>query len=103
MMIVPPPTPPPRLRGVSTVTVTCCVCQQRAGNKLLYGEGQHKVMVVGGPNVRDDYHVEIGEVSGGVFPFTRVPCGEAPDVRCAAAAVPHVCRRYFIKWRATWC
>ena len=31
------------------------------GNKLLFGAGQHKVMVVGGPNVRTDYHVEAGE------------------------------------------
>lgn len=31
-------------------------------NKLLYGAGQHKVMIVGGPNVRDDYHLEAGEV-----------------------------------------
>lgn len=33
-----------------------------AGNKLLYGAGVQKVMVVGGPNVRKDYHIEIGEV-----------------------------------------
>jgi len=32
------------------------------GNKLLYGKGQHKVMVVGGPNQRKDYHIEAGEV-----------------------------------------
>lgn len=36
-----------------------------AGNKLLYGAGQQKVMVVGGPNVRKDYHIEPGEVSKG--------------------------------------
>lgn len=30
------------------------------GNKLLYG-GQHKVMIVGGPNQREDYHLEVGE------------------------------------------
>jgi 3-hydroxyanthranilic acid dioxygenase len=38
----------------------CCVC---AGKKMLWGEGHHhKVMVVGGPNVREDYHIEEGEV-----------------------------------------
>lgn len=31
------------------------------GNKLLFGAGQHKVMVVGGPNERLDFHVEEGE------------------------------------------
>lgn len=36
--------------------------QPPVGNKLLYGDGQHKVMVVGGPNVRKDYHIEEGEV-----------------------------------------
>ncbi len=30
-------------------------------NKLTYG-GQLKVMVVGGPNSRTDYHIEEGEV-----------------------------------------
>ena len=31
------------------------------GNKLLFGAGQHKVMVVGGPNARRDFHIERGE------------------------------------------
>lgn len=35
--------------------------QPPVGNKLLFGAGQHKVMVVGGPNVRSDYHIEMGE------------------------------------------
>lgn len=30
-------------------------------NKLVYGEGSWKVMVVGGPNERADYHIEEGE------------------------------------------
>ncbi len=30
-------------------------------NKLIYG-GQLKVMAVGGPNSRTDYHIEAGEV-----------------------------------------
>ncbi|KXJ19133.1 3-hydroxyanthranilate 3,4-dioxygenase [Exaiptasia diaphana] len=30
-------------------------------NKLMYGAGQLKVMFVGGPNVRKDYHIEEGE------------------------------------------
>lgn len=32
-----------------------------AGNKLMYGAGQLKVMIVGGPNSREDYHIEEGE------------------------------------------
>lgn len=35
--------------------------QPPVGNKLLHGAGQHKVMVVGGPNARRDYHIEAGE------------------------------------------
>jgi 3-hydroxyanthranilate 3,4-dioxygenase len=35
--------------------------QPPVGNKLLWGEGQHKVMLVGGPNARRDYHIERGE------------------------------------------
>lgn len=31
------------------------------GNKMLYGSGQHMVMVVGGPNIRKDYHIQRGE------------------------------------------
>lgn len=31
------------------------------GAKLMHGAGQMKVMVVGGPNVRKDYHIEEGE------------------------------------------
>lgn len=31
-------------------------------NKLMYGAGQLKVMFVGGPNIRSDYHLEEGEV-----------------------------------------
>ncbi|XP_065920867.1 3-hydroxyanthranilate 3,4-dioxygenase-like [Dysidea avara] len=30
-------------------------------NKLMYGAGQLKVMFIGGPNVRKDYHMEEGE------------------------------------------
>jgi len=30
-------------------------------NKLLYGDGQLKVMLVGGPNIRNDFHLEVGE------------------------------------------
>lgn len=30
-------------------------------NKLLYGDGQLKVMFVGGPNIRKDFHIELGE------------------------------------------
>jgi 3-hydroxyanthranilate 3,4-dioxygenase len=35
--------------------------QPPVGNKLLHGDGQLKIMVVGGPNVREDYHIEEGE------------------------------------------
>jgi hypothetical protein len=31
-------------------------------NKLMHGAGQLKVMFVGGPNIRGDYHIEEGEV-----------------------------------------
>ena len=37
--------------------------QPPVGNKLMFGAGQQKVMVVGGPNKRSDYHIEEGEVS----------------------------------------
>lgn len=32
------------------------------GNKLMYGAGQMKVMIVAGPNDRNDFHIEEGEV-----------------------------------------
>jgi 3-hydroxyanthranilate 3,4-dioxygenase len=32
------------------------------GTKVIYGAGQNLVTVVGGPNARKDYHVELGEV-----------------------------------------
>jgi 3-hydroxyanthranilate 3,4-dioxygenase len=35
--------------------------QGNAANKLLYGSGQLKVMIVGGPNAREDFHIEEGE------------------------------------------
>ena len=31
------------------------------GNKMMWGDGEFLVMVVGGPNARKDYHVEDGE------------------------------------------
>lgn len=31
------------------------------GNKLMFGAGQLKVMIVGGPNRREDFHIEEGE------------------------------------------
>ena len=30
-------------------------------NKLMFGAGQLKIMFVGGPNIRKDYHLEEGE------------------------------------------
>ena len=30
-------------------------------NKLMHGAGQLKIMFIGGPNVRKDYHIEEGE------------------------------------------
>ena len=30
-------------------------------NKLMHGDGQLKIMFIGGPNVRKDYHIEEGE------------------------------------------
>ena len=41
------------------------------GNKLLFGD-QLKVMVVGGPNSRDDFHIEVGEVRSGVACIAEV-------------------------------
>lgn len=35
--------------------------QPPVANRLLYGDGQLKVMVVGGPNQREDHHLEFGE------------------------------------------
>ena len=32
------------------------------GNKLLFGKGQLKIQVVGGPNRREDYHINEGQV-----------------------------------------
>ena len=63
-------------RKLTFAVARCVMClpvrPPLAGNKLLYG-GQQKVMVVGGPNTREDYHIEIGEVShsNGGTP----PCG----------------------------
>jgi len=31
------------------------------GNKMLYGKGQMQAFIVGGPNVRRDFHIEEGE------------------------------------------
>eukprot|EP00761_Pharyngomonas_kirbyi_P003453 gb/GECH01003457.1/.p1 GENE.gb/GECH01003457.1/~~gb/GECH01003457.1/.p1 ORF type:complete len:171 (+),score=27.08 gb/GECH01003457.1/:1-513(+) len=35
--------------------------QPPVGNYMLFDEGEFKVMVIGGPNIRSDYHVEEGE------------------------------------------
>eukprot|EP00698_Gefionella_okellyi_P003650 TRINITY_DN13418_c0_g1_i2.p1 TRINITY_DN13418_c0_g1~~TRINITY_DN13418_c0_g1_i2.p1 ORF type:complete len:189 (-),score=36.50 TRINITY_DN13418_c0_g1_i2:136-702(-) len=35
--------------------------QPPIGNAMVYGDGEFKVMVVGGPNSRTDFHVDIGE------------------------------------------
>ena len=51
-------TPTPLLAWIASIRPLLC---PPVGNKLLFGAGQHKVMVVGGPNVRSDYHVEAGE------------------------------------------
>lgn len=71
-------------------------------NKMVYADERHywKVMVIGGPNVRTDYHVEEGEelflqlrgqmtlktVDGGVF--TDVPVGEG-ELFLLPGRVPH--------------
>ena len=33
-------------------------------NKLIFGDGFLKVMMVGGPNTRRDYHLQVGLCSG---------------------------------------
>mmetsp|Transcript_27884 Transcript_27884/g.69924 ORF Transcript_27884/g.69924 Transcript_27884/m.69924 type:complete len:284 (-) Transcript_27884:182-1033(-) len=53
-------------------------------NKLIWGNGQEKVMVVGGPNTRSDYHVEEGEelfyqVKGDMC-LKIVECGKHKDI-----------------------
>ncbi len=37
------------------------VLRPPVGNKMIYNEGDFKVMVVGGPNMRKDYHLNEGE------------------------------------------
>ena len=51
-------TPVPLLAWVASVRASLA---PPVGNKLLFGAGQHKVMAVGGPNARRDFHVEAGE------------------------------------------
>ena len=36
-------------------------CESECGGVCRYGTGQLKVMFVGGPNQRKDYHIEEGE------------------------------------------
>lgn len=52
------PSPVPLRSWIDSVRPSLC---PPVGNKLLFGAGQHKVMVVGGPNERLDFHVEEGE------------------------------------------
>lgn len=63
------------------------------GNKLLYGDGQLKVMIVGGPNRREDFHIEEGEVRGRARALAAVDavrccclCPRRPRRTAAAAA-----------------
>jgi isopenicillin-N epimerase len=71
-------------KWVDTVRGSLC---PPVGNKMLFGSGQHKIMVVGGPNARADYHVEEGEEF-----FLQLE-GDmelliAPAAGCPAVAVP---------------
>jgi len=73
------------------------------GNKLLYG-GQLKVMVVGGPNERDDFHIEQGEeifiqLIGDMTlivlernELRHIPIREG-EVFCLPGRIPHVTQR----------
>lgn len=74
-------------------------------NKLLFSGGL-KVMAVGGPNERDDYHIEVGEelfyqVKGTMNLKVILPSGEPHTVRIEEgeafllpAGVPHSPQRY---------
>ena len=47
---------------VSVVSVVMCRCVSVSVSVVCrYGAGQLKVMFVGGPNQRKDYHIEEGE------------------------------------------
>ena len=64
------------------------------GNKLMFGDGQQKVMIVGGPNQREDYHIEEGEVCKET-PHKTNPTPTSPTTH--AGALLHDSRRHDTK------
>ena len=83
---------------------------RHAGNKLMHGAGQTKVMVVGGPNTRKDYHIEEGEeffymlkgdmqlniIERGVHKHIPIREGEMFMLPARIPHSPQVCRRVLL-------
>jgi len=55
------PAPPAPTHLPSWIASIRATLLPPVGNRLLFGAGQHKAMVVAGPNARADFHVEDGE------------------------------------------
>jgi len=57
-----PASHPPPLPLMGWIKENQHLLKPPVGNKMIYGDGcQFKVMVVGGPNTRSDYHIDEGE------------------------------------------
>jgi 3-hydroxyanthranilate 3,4-dioxygenase len=55
------PTLPIPIHLASWVAENRDVLKPPVGNKMIWNDGEFKVMVVGGPNIRKDFHVNLGE------------------------------------------
>jgi hypothetical protein len=63
----PPPSPPPLRPPLAFEKYIAEVGPTLAppvANKMLFGDGHLKVMVVGGPNTRMDDHLQVGSCAG---------------------------------------